>query len=179
MSLVPLFGTQTAVAAELPLGTKQILLHPGEGDPITVGTATFSGTGAERKIQVTMKDGLFKDHFLSMRPFKCLEGSGAYYCYLPYPYENRLAVTAEDLVDLEYQLLFIRKQPSEYGINMWNGVYYRLKLEEGGKITGKLHEVDMDILASPPPAGEFRPIGPGDIELGIPSSHWLPTVTIE
>jgi len=74
--------------------------------------------------------------------------------------------------------LFIWKKASDYGINMWNGVYYRFELTESG-LVGTLNEMDMDILSAPPEAGDLRPVGEYDIEPGDPDSHWLPTLRIE
>ena len=41
------------------------------------------------------------------------------------------------------------KSPSEYGINMWNGIFYKLNVD-GQEVHGIVTEVDMNILASPP-----------------------------
>ena len=113
-----------------------------------------------------------------MRPFKCLEGSTKYWCRVPYPYENRRLVTADDLTDLEYDLLFIWKGATEYGINMWNGVYYQLRTD-GSVIIGALNEMDMDKLSAPPDDGNLRPIREVDLEPGEPESHWLPKLLIK
>jgi hypothetical protein len=168
-----------AVAAELPSGVKTIRLVPAAGAPINLGTVSFAGEGPARTITVRFDESLFHDHFLSMRPFKCLEGPDKFYCHLPYPYDSEGVVTVGDLADLEYALLFVHKKPTEYGINLWNGVYYKLALEEGGRITGSLYEVDMDVLASPPPTGEMRPIKPGDLNPAALEKQWLPRVVIE
>ena len=50
---------------------------------------------------------------------------------------------------------------------------------QDGKIVGKLHEFDMNILAAPPEAGNLRPVGEFDIELSDPEGHLLPTIVIE
>ena len=128
---------------------------------------------------LTMEEAPFTDHFLSMRPFKCLTGKEKHWCYVPYPYENKRQIS-EEFTDLEYDLLFIWKGATEYGINMWNGVYY--KIEEGienNALTGVLNEMNMDILAIPPEDGNLRPILPKHIEPGEPSGHWLPHLVIE
>ena len=127
--------------------------------------------------QVSMAEAAFEDHFLSMRPFKCLEGPTKNWCYVPYPYEIRRNVS-EDLTDLEYDFLFVWKGATEYGINMWNGVYYKIS-EENGQWIGILHEMDMDALSAPPPAGELRPLTEKDLHPSDPDSHWLPRIVIE
>jgi hypothetical protein len=167
----------TSAFAELPMGARTISLSSA-AEKIEVGTATFEGTGPTRKITVTMRDDLFKDHFLSMRPFKCLEGM-KFYCHLPYPYEWMGEISETDLTDLEYALLFVQKEPTAYGINLWNGIYYRLTLETSGRISGTLHEVDMDTLASPPAKGNFRPLTEELLTKVPADGQWLPQLVIE
>jgi hypothetical protein len=176
-SLAALVLLSTPALAELPSGSKTVTLKSGT-ESIDVGTAVFTGSGDSRTVSVSMNDGLFKDHFLSMRPFKCLEGV-KFYCYLPYPYAWKGVVTETDLADLEYALLFVQKDPTAYGINLWNGIYYKLQLSVDGRILGTLHEIDMDVLASPPAAGELRPIAADMLTKGDASGQWLPTLIIE
>jgi hypothetical protein len=167
----------TPALADLPTGERKIILF-SVTEKIEIGVASFEGSGDTRKISVTMHEPLFKDHFLSMRPFKCLEGV-KFYCHLPYPYEWKGEITATDLTDLEYALLFVQKDPTAYGINLWNGIYYRLTLDGSGKITGALNEVDMDNLASPPASSNYRPLTE-DMLTAVPGDgQWLPTVSIE
>jgi hypothetical protein len=168
----------SSTLAELPTGKRKIILKSAI-ESFEIGTATFEGEGKTRKISIVMKDELYHDEFLSMRPFKCIESKIRYYCHLPYPYEWKGEISESDLIDLEYALLFVQKQPTAYGINLWNGVYYKLKLDLDGKITGILNEVDMDTLASPPPAGELRPINSSHINQTAAEGQWLPMLSIE
>jgi hypothetical protein len=167
----------TPALAELPVGGRPISLRSST-ETIEIGTVDFQGSGESRKITVMLKDGLFKDHFLSMRPFKCLEGP-KFYCHLPYPYDWRGEVSETDLTDLEYALLFVQKEPTAYGINLWHGIYYRMALGADGRISGTLHEVDMDALASPPAAGDLRPLTLDMLNAADPASQWLPEILIE
>jgi len=169
-----LMGTQ-AWADPLE-GTKSVKLVPSDGDPIEIASVTFSGAGGG--YQITMNDVVFTDHFLSMRPFKCLESPEKHWCHVPYPYEIKRSVYADDLTDLEYDLLFVWKGATEYGINLWNGVYYRLSVD-GDRLVGRMYEMDMDKLGVPPDDGNLRPIRKVDLEEGDPDSHWLPRVLIE
>jgi hypothetical protein len=123
-----------------------------------------------------MAEAGFTDHFLSMRPFKCLEGPDKHWCHVPYPYENARNISA-DLVDLEYDLLFIWKGASEYGIDTLNGIYYVLA-PTGAGFTGAVHEIDLGLLAVPPAPGELRPVAAGDLHEADPDSHWLPHLEI-
>jgi hypothetical protein len=164
--------------AELPSGVRRIVLKSAT-EAIEIGTVTFDGAGSTRQIKVSMHDPLYKDEFLSMRPFKCLESAVRYYCHLPYPYAWKGEITEADLTDLEYALLFVQKVPTAYGINLWDGIYYKLSLAADGKITGALHDIDMDNLASPPKDGSLRPITTDMINAAAANGQWLPTLSIE
>lgn len=153
---------------------RQVFLADQSGTRIKIADLAIQGDGT---YQLAMQDTAFADHFLSMRPFKCLEGPQKTWCHVPYPYENMRNISG-DLVDLEYDLLFLWKGATDYGINMWNGVYYRLEATDG-RITGRLHELDMDLLAVPPEAGELRPLKAKHLHEGDPDSHWLPELIIE
>ena len=165
----------TATAGPLD-GTRTAYLETGDGERIAVAEITFGDEGAG--YQLTRVEDPFSDHFLSMRPFRCIAGAQKHWCHVDYPYEHHRRVTAGDLTDLEYDFLFIWKNAGDYGINMWNGVYYRLEIE-GDRLVGRLHEMDMDQLSAPPPAGELRPVKDHHLEPGEPDSHWLPVLIIE
>jgi hypothetical protein len=154
-----------------------IQLRDTAGESISIGQLHLSGGPESYTYQVAWDETLFNDHFLSMRPFKCLEGPKYWLCHLPYGYPIQRQISKADLTDLEYDLLFIRKLPSEFGIDAWNGVYYRLNWQEDG-LQGELHEVDLNLLAIPPAEGDFRPIGAMDLTPGDPQTHWLPEMLI-
>ena len=155
--------------------TRMIRLHPAGSDPIEVGTLTLQADGGYR---VDWDDSKFGDFFLSMRPFKCLEGPEKLWCRVGYPYDIKRDLSTGDLTDLEYDLLFVWKNANDYGINMWNGIYYELEPSEAG-FEGALYEFDMDTLAAPPEDGSLRPITEDILDEGDPDSHWLPRITIE
>ncbi|GGE54639.1 hypothetical protein GCM10011517_22860 [Actibacterium pelagium] len=159
-------------------GTKVVSLVAGDGTKVAIGSVEFQPSGDVTSYRLTFDQAPFAHHFLSMRPFKCVEGPQKYWCLVPYPYEIRREVTEGDLTDLEYDLLFIWKGAAEYGINMWNGVYYDLVIE-GDRITGSLRELDMDTLSAPPAPGNFRPLSADILHEADPDSHWLPGVVIE
>ncbi|WP_189371872.1 hypothetical protein [Tateyamaria omphalii] len=154
--------------------SRNVYLESQDGAQIKIATIAFASDGG---YAVEMDDGPFSDHFLSMRPFRCLEGPKKHWCHVPYPYDINRNTNA-DLVDLEYDFLFIWKGATEYGINMWNGVYYKLA-EEDGRLVGTLHEMDMDLLSAPPEAGNLRPLKATDLHESDPGSHWLPRMVIE
>ncbi|MGB1033474.1 MAG: hypothetical protein ACPGVS_00505 [Primorskyibacter sp.] len=156
--------------------TRDVFLEDGAGHRLEVARLEVAEDGGYR---VTMTDTHFTDHFLSMRPFKCLEGASKTWCHVPYPYEIARDISV-DLIDLEYDFLFVWKKSNEYGINMWNGVYYKLDAAEAGdRLIGTLHEMDMDVLSAPPDAGVLRPLRASDIHQSDPDSHWLPRLIVE
>lgn len=171
------FAAEVATAAPLE-GNKTVFLVDGTGTKNIVGTISFTPKGSGASYKIAWQDERFEDHFLSMRPFRCLEGEAKYWCRVPYPYEIKRTVSASDLTDLEYDTMFIWKGSAEYGINMWNGVYYKLEVE-GDRLVGKLHEIDMDKLSAPPEGGNLRPVREQDLEPGEVESHWLPILVIE
>lgn len=155
-------------------GEKQILLS-GHGDQhVALGSVTFNGDGS---YAVAFDDHLFSEHFLSMRPFKCMTGPQDMWCHLPYPYEKKGRINGQDLADLEYDLLFIHRKAADYGIDAWNGLYYQLSVD-GDALVGELREVDLNILAAPPEDGDLRPIGPADLNDADPVRHWLSRIEI-
>ena len=154
---------------------RTIRLHPAEGDAIALGTLS---TGPDGTFSIDWEDNLFADHFLSMRPFKCLEGPEKLWCRAPYPYDNPRRIEGDDTTDLEYDLIVVWKGAGEYGIDMWNGVHYVLSETDEG-FEGVLHEVNLDLLASPPESAGDILIRDVDLEEGDQDSHWLPRLTIE
>ena len=119
----------------------------------------------------------FEDHFLSMRPFKCVPGGEKLWCHTPYPYEIKRHLADDDVTDLEYDLIFVWKPKGEYGINLWNGVYYQLEATEFGW-KGVMSEYDLGILGVPPEAGELRPILEKDLHEASTEDHFLPFIEI-
>lgn len=144
-----------------------------------IGEIDFTDTdNSASAVQVNIDTSIFTEHFLSMRPFRCIEGETEWFCYLEYPYDLRSVVTQDDLTDLEYQLLFIRKTPSEFGIDAWNGLYYKLEIEPDGSITGKLLEGDLNSLQSPPSEKYARPVDLGEFIPGDKIKRLFPTIRI-
>ncbi|MEQ8824512.1 MAG: rhodanese-like domain-containing protein [Filomicrobium sp.] len=159
-------------------GTKTIYLIDGQGTPTEIGQVAFTNSGEKSAIDVKLQSKDFEEKFLSMRPFRCIDGTKQTVCHLPYPYQLEDKVTAKDLRDLEYRLLFLHKGPTDYGIDAWNGMYYRLKADASGKITGALHEADFNILAVPPEPGVTRPIGEADLQEAETERHRFPKIEI-
>ena len=169
LSLMLALAATVATAEE-----RAVYLEDNEGARLRIATLDLA---ADRTYRIRLDADAFTDHFLSMRPFKCLEGPEKHWCHVPYPYEIRRDLSA-DLTDLEYDFLFLWKAGTDYGIDTWNGVYYRLEADGAG-FAGTLHELDLGQLAVPPAAGELRPIAEKDLHEADPESHWLPRLIVE
>ncbi len=129
----------------------RIFLVDQQGSELEIGTVIFSATDNQSTaVSVELDSEQFIDQFLSMRPFSCLTDPAEWFCYLPYPYELKQTVTPGELTELEYQLLFIWKSPTSFGIDAWNGVYYQLAWQQDGTLKGTLLQGDLNVLASPP-----------------------------
>jgi hypothetical protein len=146
--LVLIFVHSICLAAPLD-GTKKIYLVSETNELTHVANVEFKQNKDNIAYTVSIVDTPFENQFLSMRPFQCVMGSRQVMCHVPYPYEKKGFVTEDDLMDLSYDILFLHKNPSEYGINMWNGIFYKLELNDE-QIDGVVFEVDMNTLASPP-----------------------------
>ena len=172
-SLVGLFFLTAALGREMSVD-----LLTQDGSAIKIATLQIQDeNAAEKTFQLQLNDSVFTEHFLSMRPFRCLQGPAHMLCHLSYPYQNNRLLSKQHVRDLEYDLLFIRKDPKEFGIDAWNGLYYKLQWQQD-RLKGTLHEVDLNILAVPPAAGDLYPIGDNDLTPADPASHWLPTLFI-
>lgn len=159
-------------------GTRTIALIDKAGEETVIGTVLFTPAADKASFTIDLETDVFTDHFLSMRPFRCIEGPEDWACHLPYPYDIRRIVSSDDLIDLEYALLFIAKKPTEFGIDAWNGRYYRLSIADNGVIDGKLHEVDLNLLASPPEQAFSRPLQDKHLNEADPDSHRFPALRI-
>lgn len=167
------FGFSPAMADQ-----KTISLIDKKGNRIKIGTVDITPSDKGDKIKVKMDYTSFDDYFLNMAPFKCLPGAQIV-CYIVYPYKTHNLLKGEDLRDLEYQLMFLRKQKGEYGIKYFDGVYYRLKRQADGSFKGLVHETDMNELAIPPDDKYARIVGGDDLVKGQPEDHRFPTMEIK
>ncbi len=164
----------------LPQGKKTATLISHDGLRQEIATVTFkSGTKPDTvAYEVKLIDAPFQDEFLSMRPFRCLPDTKEMWCHLAYPYTNKHEISASDLQDLEYDLLFLFKPPKGYGIDAWNGLYFKIELQGDGNLTGTLHETDMNVLAVPPDDGVLRPISHDALTEVAPDAHRFATIEI-
>jgi hypothetical protein len=165
-------------AADIASGSHSIVLVTASGEKLEIGAVTFTPDGDGAKFDVTLASPDFQEHFLSMRPFQCLTGEKEAWCHLAYPYDMKKRISAGDLVDLEYALLFLFKPPQGYGIDAWNGLYFKLQPGENGGFTGAVHEVNLNPLAVPPEDRSQRVIAHSDLSAVSPETHRFARVEI-
>ncbi len=171
--------TSTVSAAPFS-GKRAIVLSNAAGERHTIGHVNFTDAGnGKSAFKVTMADNM-QEYFLAMRPFLCLTGPVQRLCWFPVHNETPL-VSEDDLLPLEYALMFMRTKANDLHVNPFNGLYYKLR-REGDRLVGDLLEVDMAPFIAPDilPVGERqRPLKPADFNEADPGSNWLPRMSIE
>jgi hypothetical protein len=183
---VALFGILFLALASLPArawawdmaGTKTITLHGRDGKSVQIGFVTFAPKGERTAFSIRMNTPALTDHFLSMREFKCIEGSGEILCHVPYPYDHPATVSITDFAWLEHALLFLYKLPKDFGAKWWNGVYYRLKLTDQG-LVGLPEAIDLNQISAPHADLSVPPYGPDKRSEMAPGARWFDKLTIE
>lgn len=172
--------TSAALGNPVLTGTKRIVLSNDAGERHEIGSIAFRDAGAGKTAFKIDLGPQFGDHFLAMRPFRCLTGAQQRLCWFPVTNEEQV-ISAQDLVPLEYALMFMKTKPTALHVNPFNGVYYKLSWTEGG-LRGRVFDLDMDPFISPPadPAQRrARPVGAADLQAADIGSHWLPELRIE
>ena len=97
MRLIPLFFS-VLLACKLALAaypeTAGIYLVDQQKNETRIGEVVFIPTdNKQTSVKVSIDKDQFTEHFLSMRPFRCIEGSSEWFCYLEYPYDLRSSIT--------------------------------------------------------------------------------------
>lgn len=144
---------------------------------LPIATLEISDEGGAQTYRLEMKEARFGDYFLNMRPFRCMTDQVDMLCHLAYPYAIERKVTPGDLSALEHDFLFIRRKPTDYGIDPWNGLYYRIE-KKGDEYRGVAHEVDLNILAVPPERDYPLPLVDAELHETDPAKLWLPYLLI-
>lgn len=180
-SLAALLSTLLAATAlAQPLQGRQTLrLHARDGTAVVLGQVQFTPQADGRSaFQIQFDHAVFKDFFLSMKEFKCVEAPTEVFCHVPYPYPQPGTVAPDDLAWLEHSLLFMFKTPSEFGAKLWNGVYWQLRPTRSG-LEGQPQAVDLNRISAPPDrAGvpPFRRALRDDIPAG---ARWFQRLTLD
>lgn len=158
-------------------GTKTITLHTREGQAVPIGTVSFEPKGNLQMFALHLDHSRFKDFFLSMKEFKCLESPQEIQCHVPYPYANPATVSVDDLRWLEHALLFLFKAPKDFGAKLWNGLYYRMEITSEG-IVGTPEAVDLNLIGAPADDPSVPPYTIQDRSRIDPQSRWFSRLTI-
>jgi hypothetical protein len=167
-----------AQTAEPPAGTKTIVLHSRDGQALPIGQVSFRPAGERSAYAIELDHRRFKDFFLSMKEFKCLESETEVFCHVPYPYPHPRMVTATDRSWLEHELLFFYKTPQDFGAKLWNGILFRLDATPKGWV-GTPMAVDLNLIGAPPDQADVAPYGPGERSEVDAAKRWFNRITIE
>ncbi|MGB8338699.1 MAG: hypothetical protein WCD07_10625 [Burkholderiales bacterium] len=176
--LLTFFITLAFVTSAYPVelsGSKTATLISNNGEKIIIGKVAFTPTTKGTRAIFAADAKVFEERFLAMRPFICLDGEKHSYCH--FPYRSPQIINDNDLTDLEYQFMFLRKPRNAVSLDPTSGLYYELKKTANG-FEGTLREVDMTPIIVP--EGDMtRPIKRQELFVSDPSGHWLPKLVIE
>jgi len=167
-------------AADFELeGTKQVFAVTRDGTRIAIGHVQFTPAGADvTHFNLQVESPVLVDHFLSMKEFKCLDGASEVTCHVPYPYRNPHTITAGNLVWLEHSLLFLFKQPRDFGAKLWNGSYYQLEVV-GQRLIGKPQAIDLNHISAPSDTPHIAPYTPDLRTDAAPGARWIDHLLME
>lgn len=171
-------ASDEALAAFEFSGTKSIVAVAADGGRTAIGSVHFTPAGDGAVFKVTLKTEVFTDYFLSMWTFKCLPSEKEVSCYMPYPYRNPSKVKRGDFAWLEHSLLFLYKNPSEFGAKLWNGIYYEFR-EQGSALIGIPKAVDLNEIATPPSDTSVPPFGAASRHDIPVDARWIKELVIE
>lgn len=160
-------------------GTKTLTLHHRDGGATAIGTVRFEPRpDGSATFSVEMDRTVMEDHFLSMREFKCLPGEGELTCHVPYPHRQPGVVREGDYAWLEHALLFLYKQPRDFGAKLRNGLYFPLEGTDKG-LSGLPQAVDLTVIGVPPDDPTVPPYKPALRDDIAPGARWVTRLTIE
>ncbi|HSV70157.1 MAG TPA: hypothetical protein VLI72_08595 [Methylibium sp.] len=168
-----------AAAAPELAGSKTLTLHGRDGSATAIGTVRFEPRGdGTVAFTIELDRTVMKDHFLSMREFKCAEGDTELACHVPYPYAQPGVVRGQDYAWLEHALLFLYKQPRDFGARLRNGLYFKLAATDKG-LAGLPQAIDLTAIGAPPDDPTVPPYRPALRDDIAPGSRWVTRLTIE
>lgn len=162
-----------------PVGPKTLKAQLGDGSQVVLGSVMFTpADGGRTGFALSLDHKALSDHFLSMREFKCLSGTGEITCHVPYPYANPRSIQGQDYRWLEHSLLFFYKAPRDFGAKLWNGLYFEFQ-PQGAALVGTPKAVDLDQISAPPADLGTPPFG-RDLRHDIPvNTRWVRALVIE
>ena len=160
-------------------GNKQVFAVTRDGTRLALGHVQFTRTSADvTQFKLKVESPLLVDHFLSMKEFKCLDSTSEVTCHVPYPYRNPQTITAGNLVWLEHSLLFLFKQPRDFGAKLWNGSYYQFEVV-GQRLIGKPQAIDLNHISAPSDTPDIAPYTPDLRVDAAPGARWIDHLLIE
>jgi hypothetical protein len=172
-------GLEVSVQAFPIQGEKTLVAETLDGQRSRIGRVTFTPAGpGQATVRVRMDPAVMRDHFLSMREFKCLAAAQEVTCHVPYPYASPTTVTEQNLQWLDHHLLFLYKKPADFGAKLWNGIIYRWRMTPTG-LEGLPQAVDLNLISAPPDRLDVPPFGQNDSEPFAPDARWIRKMHME
>jgi len=161
-------------------GEKALIAQTRDGSSVRIGSVFFEPAAAAGRtaFRVKMDHSVLRDYFLSMREFKCLPAEAEVSCFVPYPYAQPGTIAPGDLAWLEHSLLFLYKQPRDFGAKLWNGMIFKLSPTDKGFV-GKPQAVDLNRISGPPDDLTTPPYGQFDRDDFAPGARWVTELRIE
>lgn len=168
-----------AQALELQ-GEKALIAQTRDGASTRIGSVFFepAAQAGRTAFRVKMDHAVLRDYFLSMREFKCLPAEAEVTCFVPYPYAQPGIIAPGDLGWLEHSMLFLYKQPRDFGAKLWNGMIFKLSPTEKGFV-GQPQAVDLNHISAPPDDLTTPPYGKFDRDDFAPGARWVVELRIE
>lgn len=171
-------GAGTAQAFDFS-GDRSLIAVTRDGARTRIGSVSFVPVAAgHASFRVQMDHAVMRDYFLSMKEFKCLPSAVEVTCHVAYPYRQPATASATDLAWLEHSLLFLYKQPADFGAKLWNGLIFRFGVTPGA-LVGRPQAVDLNLVSAPPDNLDVPPLGPMDRNDAAPGERWLSELRIE
>lgn len=171
-------GAAPAANAIELTGVRTVSLVSKTGEKIPIGKVEFTAqSDGKSNFKLDVDHGKFKDFFLSMKEFKCLDGGVEIMCHVGYPYKSPKLIASNDFAWLEHSLLFMYKQPKDFGAMLWNGIYFEFSNTPTALI-GKPQSIDLNRISAPPTsaAPPYGKANRDDIPAG---ARWIEKLVIE
>lgn len=166
-----------------PIGEKALIVKTRDGGSTRIGSVFFEPATAPKDqgrtgFRVQINTTVLRDYFLSMREFKCLPAEAEVTCVVPYPYAQPGTIGPGDLDWLEHSLLFLYKQPRDFGAKLWNGMIFKLTPTAAGWV-GRPQAVDLNRISAPPDDLTTPPYGAFDRDDFPLGARWVTALRIE
>jgi hypothetical protein len=160
-------------------GEKVLIAVTKDGARTSIGRVVFTpASGGVSTFKVQMDHTVMRDHFLSMREFKCLPAAQEISCFVPYPYAQPATASSSQLAWLEHSLLFFYKQPKDFGAKLWNGIAFTFTATPTA-LVGVPQAVDLNRIGVPPDDLTVPPYAATDRDPFTPGARWLSELRIE